>query len=175
MTLGNDGLLKVVYDSASTDDTLSKVDEDLAQKLKEQAARDQSEGGGFDTSRTNGLGFLAKGRDVHAAVRLEYSLSAHAQGRDVGLQGGDVVRLLHVTLNLGLVTTGSFPNLDTRVTYTGFGDTKATSKVRDRTAFTVKFDVNSEVGNFGFGVGYGFVGSENTTNHQVYGNVRYRF
>ncbi len=65
-------------------------------------------------------------------------------------------------------------NLDTGVTYTGFGDTKATSEVRDHTAFTVKFGVNGEVGNSGFGVGYGFVGSENTTNHQAYGNVRYR-
>ena len=57
-------------------------------------------------------------------------------------------------------------------------DTKiltSSSEVRDRTAFTVKFGVNGEVRNFGFGVGYGFVGSENTTNHQVYGNVRYRF
>ena len=77
--------------------------------------------------------------------------------------------------DLGLVTTVGSRNLETRVTYTGFGDVKTSSEVRDRTAFTMKFGVNGEVGNFEFGMGYGFMGSENSTNHQVYGNVRYHF
>ena len=78
-------------------------------------------------------------------------------------------------LDLGLVTTLGSRHMESRVTYTGFGETSATSEVRDRTAFTVKFGVNAEVGNLGLGLGYGLTGSQSLTSNQVYGNVRYRF
>ena len=78
-------------------------------------------------------------------------------------------------LDLGVITTAGSRNFESLVTYTGFGDTRATSEVRDRAAFTLKFGVNGESGNFGYGLGYGLTCSSSTTSQQLYGNIRYRF
>ena len=71
------------------------------------------------------------------------------------------------TLDLGFVTTVGYRSAKSKMTCAGFRESSATSKVRNRSAFTV----HGEVGSLEFGASYRFISS----NHQVHAIVQYHF
>ena len=133
---------------------------------------------GVRVNRLHINGYDVKDTDGNTIITAESQQQYYATV-PVGVQVSKNIELTNgfvkPVLDLGLVTTLGSRHMESRVTYTGFGETSATSEVRDRTAFTVKFGVNAEVGNLGLGLGYGLTGSQSLTSNQVYGNVRYRF
>lgn len=133
---------------------------------------------GVRVNRLHINGYDVKDTDGNTIITAESQQQYYATV-PVGVQVSKNIELTNgfvkPVLDLGLVTTLGSRHMESRVAYTGFGETSATSEVRDRTAFTVKFGVNAEVGNLGLGLGYGLTGSQSLTSNQVYGNVRYRF
>lgn len=133
---------------------------------------------GVRVNRLHINGYDVKDTDGNTIITAESQQQYYATV-PVGVQVSKNIELTNgfvkPVLDLGLVTTLGSRHMESRVTYTGFGETSATSEVRDRTAFTVKFGVNAEVGNLGLGLGYGLTGSQSLTSNQVYGNIRYRF
>lgn len=78
-------------------------------------------------------------------------------------------------LDLAIIPAIGDTDADQDVEFTGMGSASVESDIMDRVNYGLKLGLDAEYGTFGLGLGYSFMGSGSSKNHQLTGNLRYLF